>query len=185
VSGRFPDHGSLAGRFNGRLGRRLGVVLIGGAGEPVYLPATATRPAWIRYARDHAASVLHELAHWCHASPAARRHEDYALVYEPPPRDAAAQRRFYAAEVPVQALEKLFAEALGLEFQCSDDNPGTELGPDRGAFQDRVEAACERLRLRRRGPDATTRAVLDALKPRWRPACGAGAPSRAARRRRA
>lgn len=155
------DHVTLAGRFNARLGRRLGVVLIGGAAEPVYLPPTAARPAWIRYARDHAASVLHELAHWCHASPAARRCEDYGLAYQPPPRDGAAQRRFYAAEVPVQALEKLLCEAVGLPFRCSDDNPGVESWPDRREFEARVDAACDLLR--RRGPDATTRAVRDAL----------------------
>jgi elongation factor P hydroxylase len=161
------DHVTLAGRFNARLGRRLGVLLIGGAAEPVYLPPTAARPAWIRYARDHAASVLHELAHWCHASAAARCREDYGLAYEPPPRDGAAQRRFYAAEVPVQALEKLLCEAVGLEFRCSDDNPGVALGPDRGEFEARVEAACDYLR--RQGPDATTRAVRDAVTADWRP----------------
>lgn len=161
------DHVTLAGRFNARLGRQLGVLLIGGAAEPVYLPPTAARPAWIRYARDHAASVLHELAHWCHASPAARRCEDYGLAYEPPPRDGPAQRRFYAAEVPVQALEKLLCEAVGLPFRCSDDNPGVAFGPDRGAFEARVEAACGDLR--RQGPDATTRAVRDALTADWRP----------------
>jgi len=160
-----PDHVTLAGLFNARLGRHLGVVLIGGGAEPVYLPATAARPAWIRYARDHAASVLHELAHWCHASPAARRREDYGLAYQPPPRDRAAQRRFYAAEVPVQALEKLLCEAVGLPFRCSDDNPGAALGPDRGEFEARVKGACRALR--RQGPDATTRAVLNALSPGW------------------
>lgn len=159
------DHVTLAGRFNARLGRRWGVLLIGGAAEPVYLPATAARPAWIRYARDHAASVLHELAHWCQAGPAARCHEDYGLAYEPPPRDSAAQRRFYAAEVPVQALEKLLSEAVGLPFRCSDDNPGVALGPERGEFEARVDAACEDLR--RQGPDATTGAVLDALTGGW------------------
>lgn len=166
------DHRSLAGRFNARGGRDLGVQLVGGADEPLYLPPRPGRPAWIRYARDHASSVLHELAHWCLATPAARGQVDYGLVYRPPPRSPRAQQRFYQAELPVQALEKLLCEACGLAFEVSDDNPGRDDPAARSAFARRVDEACEALRLHGPGGDAVR--VLDTLAPDWRRRVGAG-----------
>lgn len=162
------DHRVLAGRFNARFGRRAGVLLIGGAAEPLYRPSRGGRPARIHYAHDHVRSVLHEIAHWCLADVEARRREDYGLIYEPPPRCARAQARFYAAEVPVQALELLLARACGVDFRFSADNPGADDGPDRRAFERRVLARCRVLQETGPGPCAT--AVLNALNPDWRAA---------------
>lgn len=163
-------HREIAGRFNARFGpgsRSVGTgratVLLGGAAEPVYLPATADRPAVIRYTLDFAASALHEIAHWCLADAAARRRVDYGLGYEPPPRAAAAQARFYAAEVPVQALELLLCRACGVPFNFSADNPGADSGPARRRFEAQVVAAHDVLLSN--GTNRRTRAVLAALNP--------------------
>lgn len=160
------DHRQLAGRFNAGVGRDLGVQLVGGADEPVYLPRRGSRPAWIRYARDHAASVLHELAHWCLATPAERDLVDYGLEYRPPPRTLVGQRLFYRAELPVQVLEKRFCIACGVAFRVSDDNPGRDYPAARAAFTRQVDEACAALCRNGPGQDATR--VLDALAPDWR-----------------
>jgi hypothetical protein len=159
------DHREIAGRFNARVGRRAGTLLVGGAAEPLYLPAGGRRPAIIRYTRDYARSALHEIAHWCRADPRRRSQVDYGLWYQPPPRPAAMQARFFAAEVPVQALEMLLAEACGLAFHFSADNPGAADGAERCAFEQRVRQRFARLCAG--VPDATTGAVLDALNPGW------------------
>ncbi len=159
------DHREIAGRFNARFRRRADTVLVGGAEEPLYLPPARGRPAMIRYTRDYAQSALHELAHWCRASPARRRLVDYGLWYQPPPRSAADQARFYAVEVPVQALEMLLAAACGVAFHFSSDNPGRDDTPARVAFEARVSAACRALLARGPGPVATE--VLEALNPSW------------------
>lgn len=166
------DHRVLAGRFNAGIGRELGVRLVGGADEPVYLPGRGARPAWIRYARDHAASVLHELAHWCLATPAERNLVDYGLQYRPPPRTPAEQRRFHRAELPVQALEKLLCAACGVAFQVSDDNPGQDYPAERARFARRVDEACAALC--REGPGADAARLLDGIAPAWRERVGAG-----------
>lgn len=174
------NHAVIAGRFNRVFGAPLpdgGIMptrLIGGAREPLYLPARAGRPAIIRYTLDHAQSVLHEIAHWCLAGPCGRRRVDYGLIYDPPPRDAVAQARFYAAEVPVQALEQFFARALGMPFHLSPDNPGVDLGPGHQRFDRAVAAAYARLC--RHGPEPLAVRVLAALVPQdaaWR-RCRAG-----------
>jgi elongation factor P hydroxylase len=155
------DHRVLAGRFNARLGRPMAVRLVGGAEEPLYLPPRGPRGAIIRYARDHAQSVLHELAHWCLAGAERRRLVDYGYWYEPPPRCAVRQARFFRAEAPVQALEMLFARACGLTFHFSTDDPEAR----RNAAQERFEAdVTARYRaLRRDGPSGDALAVLRAL----------------------
>jgi elongation factor P hydroxylase len=155
------SHAAIAARFNRRFARAAATVLVGGAPEPLYLPAAAHRPAIIRYTRDHAQSALHEIAHWCLASPSRRNQVDYGMWYLPPPRSARDQARFYAAEVPVQALEMLLAEACGLQFHVSVDNPGVDDPAAEAAFAAAVQRALETLR--RQGPGERAVAVLQAL----------------------
>ncbi|MEZ5560779.1 MAG: elongation factor P hydroxylase [Pseudomonadales bacterium] len=159
--------GEIAARFNRAFGRAgAGTVLLGGAEEPLYLPATARRPAIIRYTLDYAASALHELAHWLVAGAERRRQVDYGYWYAPPPRDAEAQRRFYQVEVGVQSLELLLATVCGLAFRPSADNPGRDDPQGAAEFASAVEArACERVQ---RGLSARPAAVLQALEPHWR-----------------
>lgn len=160
---------AIAGRVNARLGRAAGVLLIGGAAEPLYLPPSGRRPALIRYTRDHAASALHELAHWCLAPPDRRNRVDYGLWYLPPPRRLVEQARFYVAEAPVQALELWFSRLCGLGFHFSADNPGADGGRARQVFEadvlDRFHVLCRRAR--DGGLAADTAAVATALNPRW------------------
>lgn len=164
------DHRVLAGRFNATVGPHQRTRLIGGAEEPLYLPARADRPALIRYARDHARSVLHELAHWLLAGPAARSREDYGLWYSPPPRSPGDQARFYRAEVPVQALEMLLCLACGVSFRFSADNPGADDGAARWKFEHAVRQRFGELWRPGGldGFDARTPAVLAAFDPDWR-----------------
>ena len=112
----------IAGCFNANFRRSHNVQLVGGAKEPLYLAAVGHRPATIRYTRDYERSALHEIAHWCIAGAARCRQMDYGYWYSPPPRTAAAQQAFCAAEVAVQALEKCFSKACGVRFAVSLDN---------------------------------------------------------------
>lgn len=173
------DDRQIAGRFNARFGRAAGTLLLGGAPEPLYRPGGRGRPATIRYTRDYARSALHEIAHWLLASPAARGRVDYGLWYLPPPRRAADQARFYAAEVPVQALEMLLSQAAGVAFRFSADNPGGDDGRARQRFEAQVRTRfaglCRQARDGEiRDPDIT--AALDALNPHWIERVAGGRP---------
>jgi elongation factor P hydroxylase len=97
-------------------------VMVGGASEPLYLPACGRRYAELHYREDFAASALHEAAHWCIAGNARRARVDFGYDYQAPPRSEPAQAAFFALEIKTQALECLFAQAAGVEFSASADN---------------------------------------------------------------
>ncbi len=103
--------------------------LVGGADEPLYLPASPDCDAIIYYREDYAASALHEVAHWCIAGDERRGFEDYGYWYAPDGRNPAQQRDFEQVEVRPQALEWHFAQAAGIPFHVSADNL---LAPDPG-----------------------------------------------------
>lgn len=131
----------IAGCFNRTLGRRHGVRLLGGAPEPLYLPA-AGGVATIRYTRDYAASALHELAHWSIAGRRRRGLVDYGYWYVPPPRSRASQAAFSRVEVPVQALEARLSAACGLPFRVSVDDVDAPPGAANGFAAAVAAAAC-------------------------------------------
>ena len=162
------DHRHVAGRFNARVGTRFRTLLLGGAAEPLYLPASGARPALIRYTRDYAQSALHEIAHWLVAAPARRGQVDYGYWYQPPPRSPADQQRFYAAEAPVQALEMLLCLASSVPFGFSADNPGADGAAPRQAFETAVRVRFQRLLQTGAVRDAATLAALEAFDPAWR-----------------
>lgn len=164
----------IARRFNRAVGRRHGTVLLGGASEPLYLPAVGERPAEIHFTRDYAQSALHELAHWCVAGRERRALPDYGYWYQPPPRDAAARERFFAVETRVQGLELLLAQAAGVRFHVSVDDPGS----DPGDFADHVQRAARGWLAR--GLLPRTRAVLTALAPDWSARVAAGVAAQGA-----
>lgn len=116
------DHQAIADCFNACFAEFEGAKLVGGATEPLYLPASADRPACLLYREDHAASALHEAAHWCIAGKSRREKVDFGYPYSPPPRTDAAQQLFYKFELRAQALESLFCQSAGLKFTPSADN---------------------------------------------------------------
>lgn len=97
--------------------------LIGGASEPLYLPANEHRPRnCIYFTLDYYASGLHEIAHWLVAGEARRKLEDYGYWYAPDGRNTEQQQEFEAVEARPQALECILARAAGFPFRISADN---------------------------------------------------------------
>lgn len=126
---RALDHRELAAVFHLLFEQPYRTRLVGGALEPLYQPATGPGEFHtIFYTRDYAASVLHEVAHWCVAGPARRLQEDYGYWYAPDGRNAEQQRLFEQVEVRPQALEWIFSVAARREFRVSADNLEAGLG---------------------------------------------------------
>ncbi len=114
-------------------------LLVGGAEEPLYLPADNQQPARIIYTRDYFRSALHEIAHWCVAGPARRLLPDFGYWYAADGRDARQQAEFQQMEIKPQALELLFCAAASHPFRVSLDNLHGETGESTG-FEDAVLA---------------------------------------------
>lgn len=103
--------------------------LLGGAQEPIYLPADAPEGCHrVYFTRDYFASALHEAAHWCIAGDRRRTLIDYGYWYAPDGRTAAQQSAFESVEVKPQALEWIFSEACAFRFYVSADNLSGALG---------------------------------------------------------
>jgi elongation factor P hydroxylase len=137
--------------------------LVGGAAEPLYLPADKPGTAHrLYYREDFAASALHEVAHWCIAGSARREQVDFGYWYAPEGRSASQQCAFEAVEVRPQALEWLFSVACGLRFRVSVDNFGADGSlPDSAAFCLRV--AEQARRYQQQGLPSRARVFRDAL----------------------
>lgn len=110
-------------------------LLVGGAEEPLYLPAQDKQPARIIYTRDYFRSALHEIAHWCVAGPGRRQLPDFGYWYAADGRDARQQAEFQQVEIRPQALELLFCAAAGHPFRVSLDNLHGEAGESTGFEQ--------------------------------------------------
>jgi elongation factor P hydroxylase len=129
---------------------RLNTRLLGGAEEPIYIPAgLATDDADISpvetyhrlyFRHDYLSSALHETAHWCIAGTRRREQLDFGYWYSPDGRSSQQQQLFEQAEVAPQALEWMFSIASGQRFRVSADN----LASDEGASDDFVRAVAER-----------------------------------------
>jgi len=97
--------------------------LLGGAEEPLYMPAADCAGFHRLYYRsDYFASALHEVAHWCIAGAQRRQQQDFGYWYAPEDRNVEQQRAFEAVECRPQALEWFFSRACGCRFQVSADN---------------------------------------------------------------
>ena len=105
--------------FNRAFSLTENTVLEGRASKPYYRPGS---PNVIYFREDLSRSALHEVAHWCVAGAARRGLPDYGYWYAPDGRDEAQQVAFYGVEVRPQAIEKIFCEALGIDFKVSVDN---------------------------------------------------------------
>jgi len=98
-------------------------LLIGGADEPLYRPATSDdMPHCLFYRADYFASALHEIAHWCIAGAKRRQQEDWGYWYCPDGRSPEQQRAFESVEVKPQAVEWMLSVAAGAPFRISSDN---------------------------------------------------------------
>lgn len=118
------------------------VILEGGYEEPVYIPATDTHPASIRFTRDYPRSALHEISHWCVAGVERRKLPDYGYWYRPDGRNAEEQKEFYGLEIQNQAIEKAFSGRLGIPFVVSADNLKGDPG-DTESFSHAVDQQLE------------------------------------------
>jgi len=97
--------------------------LVGGAEEPLYLPAEAEGELHsIYYREDFFASALHEVAHWCIAGEVRRGQVDYGYWYTTDGRNRDQQREFERVEVKPQAIEWHLALAACHPFRISNDN---------------------------------------------------------------
>lgn len=118
--------------FNRCFADKFNTVLVGGADEPVYLPADRRCSRHrILFSHNYFASALHEVAHWCVAGDGRRQQIDYGYWYAPDGRSAEQQHLFERVEVKPQALEWLFSEAAGAPFRVSADNLEQELSASR------------------------------------------------------
>ncbi len=136
-------------------------VLMGGATEPLYLPAGMDYSAHIRlsnpchvmtekhhifYRANYFSSALHEVAHWCIAGERRRALLDYGYWYAPDGRDKSEQTAFELVERKPQALEWAFSLAAGIQFRVSNDNLAM-LEVSDSEFQEKVwhqlQAYCE------------------------------------------
>ncbi len=114
-------------------------ILVCGAHEPEYFPAQTNQPARIQFAHGFLNSALHEISHWCIAGAARRKLPDLGYWYAPDGRSREQQALFEQVEVKPQAIEWLFAKALGRRFRVSLDNLNGDAG-DGYRFKDAVYA---------------------------------------------
>lgn len=141
--------------------------LVGGAAEPIYLPADAQEPMHrIVFTLDYFRSALHEIAHWCVAGAARRQQLDFGYWYAPDGRTAEQQSAFEQVEVRPQALEWLFCEAAGHRFRVSLDNLSGE-ATDPMPFSQRVVAQVQDFLVN--GIPERPACFIDALLTHYRP----------------
>mgnify|MGYP000350821853 CR=1 FL=1 len=108
--------------FNACFLSRFHTTLVGGADEPLYLPADSDTPATLYFRLDYPSSALHEISHWCLAGAQRRLLEDYGYWYETDSRSQQQQQLFEQVEVKPQAIECLLHWSAGLPFRVSVDN---------------------------------------------------------------
>ena len=141
--------------------------LVGGAPEPIYLPADAEEPMHrILFTHDYFRSALHEIAHWCVAGAARREQVDFGYWYAPDGRSAEQQSAFEQVEGKPQALEWLFCEAAGHRCRVSLDNLSGEATDPTPFMQRGVDQVQDYLR---NGIPERPACFIDALLNFYRP----------------
>ena len=125
--------------FNARFKVEYNTILIAGADEPLYLPASCSDESFshrsmiqggasvcklhrIFFTKDYVRSALHEIAHWVIAGSERRLQLDYGYWYRPDGRNELQQKEFERVEILPQAIEWLFCEACQIPFSPSLDN---------------------------------------------------------------
>ena len=126
--------------FNQLFAEALNTRLIGGAPEPIYIPAGYSEGRAshggkevcdyhrLYFREDYLSSALHESAHWCLAGAARRQQLDFGYWYSPDGRSEQQQALFEQAETQPQALEWMFSVACGWQFRVSADNLAAGIG---------------------------------------------------------
>jgi len=120
----------IAGVFEEQFSQSHSIRLIGGAEEPIYIPAGAGPVSGFAvepinrlvFTRDYAASALHEISHWCIASNERLEKMDWGYWYIPDGRNLKQQQAFEKVEANNQALEWILNKAAGRRFRISVDN---------------------------------------------------------------
>ena len=161
----------VMGLFDQLFGRQLNTRLLGGAEEPIYIPAglrteepgiSAVEEYHRLYFRhDYLSSALHESAHWCIAGTQRREQLDFGYWYSPDGRSAQQQQLFEQAEVKPQSLEWMFSVACGQRFRVSADNLASDQGASSAfslAIIEQVQSWCTGSNLPARG-----RLLIEAL----------------------
>ena len=143
--------------FNGLFAEKCNTRLIGGAAEPVYIPAgysIENEPVAgieevghcdyhrLYFREDYLSSALHETAHWSLAGEERRLKVDFGYWYNPDGRSEQQQALFEQAETKPQAMEWMFAVACGWQFRVSADNLAAGLDASDGFARAVVEQAC-------------------------------------------
>lgn len=125
--------------FNASFKLEFNTILIAGADEPLYLPASCSAESFssqnisqggasackhhrIFFTKDYIRSALHEIAHWVIAGSDRRQQLDYGYWYCPDGRNEYQQMEFEGVEILPQAIEWLFCEACHIPFSPSLDN---------------------------------------------------------------
>ncbi len=101
--------------------------IVGGFNEPFYKTFEGKQPAQIQFSHDYIRSALHELAHWCVAGKERRKQDDFGYWYAADGRNQQQQNEFFKVEIKPQAIEWAFSIVLGIPFEASVDNLGTQV----------------------------------------------------------
>lgn len=118
-------------------------LLIGGADEPLYLPANSDCAHHrLFYREDYLSSAFHEISHWCIAGEQRRQQVDFGYWYHPDGRSGEQQSQFEQVEVKPQALEWHLSVVAGHRFHLSADN----LNGEQGISEAFAEAVCQQAR---------------------------------------
>lgn len=133
--------------FNGCFLSEYNTQLVGGADEPLYVPANNSSPAILYFRFDYASSALHEISHWCLAGHERRLLEDYGYWYIPDSRNELSQQEFEKVEVKPQAVECILHWCAGMLFRVSADNlslPDYDVTPFETAVLNQVKKYLEK-----------------------------------------
>jgi len=132
----------LSGLFNSLFRESFNTVLVGGAEEPIYLPADSEHEYnRVVFRHDYISSAFHEISHWCIAGTERLTKVDFGYWYNPDGRTKEQQKIFESVEIKPQALEWLLSEAAGHKFNLSADNLIGDCGSSENFTQAVVEQA--------------------------------------------
>jgi hypothetical protein len=121
--GQIHIYQDLISLFNQCFAKEFNTLLVKGADEPIYSPASdSCSYHQLIFAHGYYASALHEIAHWCIAGKERRLLEDFGYWYEADGRNEHQQKIFEQVEIKPQAVEWALCVAANKKFNVSADN---------------------------------------------------------------